>query len=129
MKNIHVIPTDKPSRLYIQKNYNQLVLGAENINTVQCQNQHIYITSDEKIKEGDAWCHTVGTSLFNEQVGRVTKQVITDNGKYGIVFKKIILTTDQDLIKDGVEAITDEFLEWFIHNDNCEMAEKNNLEK
>ena len=28
-------------------------------------------------------------------------------------FKKIILTTDQDLIKDGVQAIDDEFLEWF----------------
>lgn len=28
-------------------------------------------------------------------------------------YKKIILTTDQDLIKDGVQAIDDEFLEWF----------------
>jgi len=27
--------------------------------------------------------------------------------------KKIILTTDQDLIKDGVQSIDDEFLEWF----------------
>ena len=37
--------------------------------------------------------------------------------------KKIILTTDQDLIKDGVQAIDDEFLEWFVKNPNCEFVE------
>jgi hypothetical protein len=35
-------------------------------------------------------------------------------------YKKIILTTDQDLIKDGVQAIDDEFLEWFVSNPSCE---------
>jgi hypothetical protein len=34
--------------------------------------------------------------------------------------KKIILTTDQDLIKDGVQEINDEFLEWFVKNPSCE---------
>jgi hypothetical protein len=33
--------------------------------------------------------------------------------------KKIVLTTDQDLIKDGVQAIDDEFLEWFVKNPSC----------
>lgn len=84
--------------------------------------KELFITSDEEIKEGD-WCHTIGTSLFNEQIGKVTKQVIKDNGKYGIVFKKIILTTDQDLIKDGVQAIDNEFLEWFVKNPSCEEVE------
>jgi hypothetical protein len=37
--------------------------------------------------------------------------------------KKIILTTDQDLIKDGVQAIPDEFLEWFVKNPSCEEVE------
>ena len=37
--------------------------------------------------------------------------------------KKIILTTDQDLIKDGVQAIEDEFLEWFVKNPSCEKIE------
>jgi hypothetical protein len=37
--------------------------------------------------------------------------------------KKIILTTDQDLIKDGVQAIDDEFLEWFTNNPSCEEVE------
>ena len=35
-------------------------------------------------------------------------------------YKKIILTTDQDLIADSVQAIDDEFLEWFIKNPSCE---------
>jgi hypothetical protein len=37
--------------------------------------------------------------------------------------KKIILTTDQDLIKDGIQAIDDEFLEWFVKNPSCESVE------
>jgi hypothetical protein len=37
--------------------------------------------------------------------------------------KKIILTTDPDLIKDGVQAIDDEFLEWFVKNNSCEGVE------
>ena len=42
------------------------------------------------------------------------------NKKYMPPFKKIILTTDQDLIADGVQAIDDEFLEWFVKNPSCE---------
>jgi hypothetical protein len=37
--------------------------------------------------------------------------------------KKIILTTDQDLIAGGVQSIDDEFLEWFIKNSSCEEVE------
>ena len=32
----------------------------------------------------------------------------------------IILTTNKLLIKDGVQKIDDEFLEWFVRNPNCE---------
>jgi len=38
-------------------------------------------------------------------------------------YSEIILTTDQDLIKDGVQAISDEFLEWFVNNPSCEEVE------
>lgn len=41
-------------------------------------------------------------------------------------YKKIILTTDQDLIKDGVQAIDDEFLEWFVANPSCKFVEVQN---
>ena len=40
--------------------------------------------------------------------------------KTDVGYKKIILTTDQDLIKNGVQAIDDEFLEWFVKNPSCE---------
>jgi hypothetical protein len=38
-------------------------------------------------------------------------------------YSKIILTTDQDLINDGVQAIDDEFLEWFVRNPSCEKVD------
>ena len=36
---------------------------------------------------------------------------------------KIILTTNKWLIKDGVQAIDDKFLEWFVKNPSCESVE------
>jgi hypothetical protein len=56
MKNIHLIPTNKPSRLRIGHNGN-FVIGLTQSATVSKNdyftNQNIYITSDEEIKEGD----------------------------------------------------------------------------
>jgi hypothetical protein len=49
---------------------------------------------------------------------------ISGNHRYPVSeSKKIILTTDQDLIVDGIQAIDDEFLEWFIKNNSCEEVE------
>jgi hypothetical protein len=49
MKNLYLIPTDKPSRLFIDVDDNKLKicvpLGGEHM-----MNQHIYITSDKEIK-------------------------------------------------------------------------------
>jgi hypothetical protein len=111
MKNIHLLPTEKPSRLF--KFANQLHL--DNIPKDYYKKYNIYITSDEKIKEGD-W----GLSKLNEVIlfGR------SYNEKF---YKKIILTTDQDLIADGVQAISDEFLEWFVKNPSCEFVEIKNV--
>jgi hypothetical protein len=71
--------------------------------------QHLYITSDEKIKEGDWVYHCASNKLFKY-----------DGRGLCVEVEKIILTTDQDLIKDGVQAIDDEFLEWFVKNPSCE---------
>jgi Glu-tRNA(Gln) amidotransferase subunit E-like FAD-binding protein len=38
-------------------------------------------------------------------------------------YKEILLSTDDLLIKDGVQAIDDEFLEWFVKNPSCEVVE------
>ena len=101
MKNIHLISTDKSSRLYLHSN-NELQLRTNIIRTSEDYlgtNQNIYITSGEEIKEGD-WIKW-GEAIYKA------------NKKYIPPFKKIILTTDEQLIADGVQAIDDEFLEWF----------------
>jgi hypothetical protein len=42
----------------------------------------------------------------------------TNDGRW----KKIILTTDPNLIAEGVQAIDDEFLLWFVKNSSCEFV-------
>ena len=111
MKNIHVLPTDKPSRLSIL-NSGKLNFGAEIMSSSNSKPQHIYITSDEEIKEGDYYITPNNTVL--KALGPMLINVED--------YKKIILTTDQDLIKDGVQAIDDEFLEWFVNNQSCELV-------
>jgi hypothetical protein len=113
MKNIHLLPTDKPSRLfYLGSN-----LHLEQGQLIAPKNyQNIYITSDEEIKEGD-WClNTLKNIIYKK-----------DNLPMDIVWKKIILTTDQDLIADGVQSIDDEFLEWFVKNPSCEEVKVKNV--
>jgi len=111
MKNLHLIPTEKPSRLVIDtienKLYLQPILHKKTINVLP---QHIYITSDEEIKEGN-WCY----AILSKQVFKNANPNLKSEDK-----KKIILTTDKDLIEDGVQAIDDEFLEWFVENPSCE---------
>jgi hypothetical protein len=124
MKNIHVIPTDKPSRLFYSKEFEFFKIA--NKYDVWREGRNIYITNSEEIKEGDwfLW-QGYGGEWFKEKCeymlyeGKKTKHL---NCHYKTQFK-IILTTDQDLIKDGIQAITDEFLEWFVKNPSCEMVE------
>jgi hypothetical protein len=118
MKNIFVIPTDKYSPLvHSTSKYGGLFLSIyySPMKEMGDSYQNIYITSDEEIKEGD-WCYD-----------DFLKSVFQANSIMGVktqnTSKKIILTTDQDLIKDGVQDIDDEFLEWFIKNPSCEEGE------
>jgi len=83
--------------------------------------KELFITCDEKIKEGD-WC----LPFLNGIVDTVTDQQEVYKVKNGDSYyedKKIILTTDQDLIADGVQGIDDEFLEWFVKNPSCKEVE------
>ena len=116
MKNIHVLPTDKPSRLF-KDDFGKLIYS---INIDQEQNhfsaQHIYITSDEEIKEGNWFLDRLNQLyLVDKDILKIDKEI---RDKW---YKKIILTTDQDL--DGVQAIDDTFLEWFVKNPSCELVE------
>lgn len=114
MKNLFLLPTSNPSRLWV----NNLLQGKLELsldvlvgsNTAQ----HIYITNDEDPKE-DNW-------ILKEDIG------IAKYSGHGSMdwWSKIILTTDPDLIADGVQAIDDidgDFLPWFVENPTCEEVE------
>lgn len=121
-KNIYLLITDKPSRLFeiLQFNYvfdNQNKYSEEYKKSHGYKNRHIYVTSDEKVKVGD-W---VIEFQKNDKIG----EVHFINGEYVIardIQKKIILTTDPSLAPD-VYKIDDEFLEWFVKNPTCEEVE------
>jgi hypothetical protein len=114
MKNIHILPTDKPSRLV--KIYNDvnrktftLKLDVE-VNDSFKEYVNIYITSDERPNTNEYYI----IDDIHEVLKNDSLKFIDNN------CKKIILTTDQDLIKDGVQELNDEFLEWLVKNPSCE---------
>ncbi len=128
MKNIHILPTDKPSRLWMTKLGN--LTRCHDIKPIKealGNNVNNYITSDEEIKEGNWFVKPKYSKAI--KIGYEISQADSSFfGGYGYDWtdcKKIILTTDQDLIKDGVQAIDDEFLEWFVKNPSCEFVELN----
>jgi hypothetical protein len=135
MKNIHLIATDKPSRL-IKNNEGKLVFAIQTLpidEEIGCYPQHICITNDEKIKEEDYSFYPpfgVGKNIVID--GELCFHIEAKNGKgfftqrtYQTLDrnKKIILTDNKDLIKDGIQAISDEFLQWFVKNPSCEEVE------
>jgi hypothetical protein len=120
MKNIHIIPTDKPSTLF-KDDFGEFLIS---LNIDQEQNhfkaQQIYITScQEEIKEGD-WFMSDFNSFplhnikkFSEREGSLGwKQEDLKNNL------KIILTTDPELIENGVHPICDDFIELYVNKSN-----------
>jgi hypothetical protein len=123
MKNVFTLPTDKPSTLIkdIWKNTFSLV---ENFDTnhTDFKAQNIYITSNEVLPY-DSSIFDNGAFYHRDAVGDVyiiTKHTFKPNPHF---CKRIILTTDGDLIKDGVQAIDDEFLECFVKNPSIDEVE------
>jgi hypothetical protein len=115
MKNIFILPTNQPSRLAIQLDckpkYNLQLSKIESDWTDNWEKQHIYIISSEEIKEGvNQW--------YLDKF--LNKPMNSGGAKYSEKQNIIILTTDPILIADGVQAIDDEFLEWFVKNPTCE---------
>jgi len=118
MKNIHVIPTDKSVRVGRFVDTQELILRSVK-DIPRGENVNIYITSDEEIKEG-GYVFWEGKIYKYRDFMKMKTPVYTD-------YFSIILTTDQDLIKDGVQSIDDEFLEWFVKNPSCEVIKVNKL--
>ena len=118
MKNIHIIPTEKYSDLVHSTNqYGGLFLSRHYspMKDMGDSYQNIYITSDEEIKE-EGYVFWEGKVYKYREFMKMRTPVYTD-------YFSIILTTDQDLIKDGVQKIDDKFLEWFVKNPSCEKVE------
>jgi hypothetical protein len=117
MKNIHILPTDKPSSLFEIDGH--LIINKEQLIQPKYY-RNIYITSDGEISglENNIWVYNNGRVWLWENT-----MALRSNNKP----KKIILTTDLDLIKNGVQAIDDEFLEWFVKNPSCESVETYSL--
>lgn len=134
MKNIHVLPTDKPSRLYSNGKYykdaNSTMAMDWYISSAGYKPQNIYITSDEEIKEGnyylDRLIHPLLTTVPLKHSGHeysngdMPNIIQSTAGTTSPITtsQKIILTTDPTLIADGIQAIDDEFLQWFVTKAN-----------
>lgn len=129
MKNIHLLPTDEPSRLAgfqqitndqgIDKSVFKLKLmktyiSSEDLKVIGCISHNLYITSNEEIK--DVRPHKGKWQLEKGYILNKFPTYLTDLSEC----KLVIMTTDQELISDGVQAIDDEFLLWFVKNPSCE---------
>lgn len=129
-KNIHVLPTEKPSRLIQAKNDILILLIELAENNEFNLNKHIYITSDEEINKNTKTCWCIDT--YNNELA-LHQGVLPDYHYKN--YKKIIMTTDTSINvlcgcgkdcgakESGVQAIDDEFLEWFVKNPSCEEIE------
>jgi len=116
MKNIHILKTDKPSRLqqfFDESDKPTFELAPKD--SFFNKGVHIYITSSDVVKD-DEWFIKDGKPI--RKSGHIRHYAISEPG--------IILTTDPDLIADGVQPIDDEFLQWFIENPTCKFV---NIEK
>jgi hypothetical protein len=114
MKNVHLIPTDKPSRLHLIED---VLTFTNKYKTSVCDSEvNIYITSDDEIKMDDWYLDDTNS----------VRQAITECESYWThrkKYQKIILTDNPDLIAEGVQSIDNEFLEWFVRNPSCERVE------
>ena len=113
MKNIFLIPTDKPSRLYYHSDLKHLVLTNKTMLREFVINQNIYITSNSKFVKDEYI--TDGVEVMKATPKLVDAQGLVDRRDW----KKILMTTDPELIKDGVHPIGEDFLQWFVKNPTC----------
>jgi hypothetical protein len=131
MKNIHLVLAGE-SRLSLNRSYRDYTIGTEagepywtysqykhhmSVTDASVRPHNMYITNEEKFVRDEYI--TDGIEVIKATPKLVNAQGLVDRRDW----KKIILTTDLDLIKDGVQEIDDEFLEWFVKNPSCEWVE------
>ncbi len=124
-KNIFLLSADKTSRLVKHWTGRYELFKNPVINNHAYIAKDVYITSDEEIKDGNYAIQFYYGKSSIVKCDAQNKFVV--NNKYNNLYAiKIMLTTDSKLIEDGVQAINDEFLEWFVKNPSCEYV---NIEK
>jgi len=122
MKNLYLFPTDKYSPLvHSTSKYGGIFLSIfyKPMKDMGDSYQNMYIVNNEEIKEGDWACHT---SITNDKY-QIIRCNISNNVSIQEHWNKIVLTTDEALIADGVQAIDEDFFDWFIKNITCEYVE------
>jgi hypothetical protein len=77
----------------------------------------MYITTDSKFVRDEYI--TDGIEVIKATPKLVNAQGLVDRRDW----KKILMTTDMELIKDGVHPIGEEFLKWFVENPTCTKVE------
>jgi hypothetical protein len=86
-------------------------------NLYKIEDELYIINSSEKIKENT---QTFKEGLNGDWFYNTIYNFITRTGDITPYDFKIILTTNKLLIKDGIQPIPNEFLEWFVKNQICE---------
>ena len=113
MKNVHLLQTETYlAKLQLDRDYGTLTIFDEPCisNGQDFVGANLYITSDENIK--DVRPHKGKWQLEDGLMLNKFPTYLTDLSEC----KLVIMTTDQNLIADGVQKIDDEFLEWFVQN-------------
>lgn len=133
MKNLYIIPTNKFSKLaYYQESTShkdaELQLVTQPSSDYKYQN--IYIISNEDLMVDNHSLQLETGVIFKIKEILEPDHLYLDykGNKHWDNFdpwcvKKIILTTDPDLIADGIQPIDNEFLEWYVQNPSCEDVE------
>jgi hypothetical protein len=84
--SVIMLPTEKVTSLWLNKDNNQVFLNTYLSINNSCQPQYLYFTTDEEIKEGDWMIRDFDRTIIQDNIN-------SDNRK-GEKFKKIVATTD-----------------------------------
>jgi len=122
--NIHLTPADQPGRLWLETRWEKHLVLDEFLRTgaEYVEPKNVHITSNETIVEGDWYINVLGMVCYADE-DSVYFANNTRNKDGSLCRNKIIITTDQELVKHGIQAIDDEFLKWYIKNSDCEKVE------
>lgn len=127
--NVVMITTDKESKLHLIPK-NSITYTSKAITTNECEEQHLYLTSPDEIKEGDWYIlfdKALDGSHILKTVYKASKLRIDSIKKMpSCEFKKIIASTDAELgswelgsektggIKKLIPHIPDSFIQAFV---------------